>query len=226
LDFTAVSFQYQAYPFQQYNVLYNELLHIENSAERKRTLDNSMRLARDWTIANREGHPQRTWVDLSRDEKACFGVAVQRECSRNLGWRTGVFAEYSDANTTNVPDAVITGIEVEIKSSSQGWFGIRSKQVGHWALLFDSDNVIGDYRLGLLFVELEHLTDSKNDASKKSLTASALKAVDWVVTSNFLSEPSEFPRWRLKEIAAEKRERNKAAKAEREAAALVLSVAA
>jgi hypothetical protein len=186
-------------PAYYYHTLRNELIDVAGNPTRLRDFHAAVAFAVVWTIANREGFPERKWEDLTREEKANIGIAIQREVSRACGWQFGVLREYSDTSTS-VPDAIIFGVPVEIKTSTRSWFGIRAAQVDHWAILFDIDPVHGDIRVGLFFIKSEHLTEADNDASKKSLNADALREVEWLIEANFLGQVYRAPGERNAEI--------------------------
>jgi hypothetical protein len=195
------------FPDYRYDAVRNDLLEIKFNPIRRQHFLEDIHFAVKWTIGDRPGFFPRDWDECVREEKSVLGIAVAREMCRRGVWKSGVHREFVDDDTnTNTPDAIVRDVPVEIKVSARKWFGVRKKQIGHLATLFDICPVYGDIRVGLLVIKPEHLNDSVNDASKQGLSTDCLNSeVEWIVHENFRGLEYRLPGQRAKDaLAAQK----------------------
>lgn len=202
------------FPAFRYDAVRNDLLDIKFNPTRRQHFIEDILFGVKWTIGDRPGFFPRDWDECVREEKSVLGIAFAREMCRRGYWKSGVHREYVDDDTnTNTPDAIVRDVPVEIKVSARKWFGVRKKQIGHLATLFDVCPVYGDIRVGLLVIKPEHLNDSVNDASKQGLSTDCLNnEVEWIVHENFRGLEYRLPGQRAKDALAAQKTAAKAAK--------------
>lgn len=191
-----------------------ELKNIESSPQRSATLDEAIRVAIDWTLGNNPRFEPRVWDQLVREEKSVVGSAVAREVVRYLGWTDKRLRDYrfkldKDGKidvVTNLPDAIVQDVVVEVKASCGLYYGCRQCQLGEVAIIFDICPYFGDYRVGVVGIDRTILGAAKNDAQKWQISPDAIKhAIKWVIHRNYTGIAYREPRLRCREAAAEQR---------------------
>ena len=78
-------------------------------------------------------------------------------------------------------DTIIAGIDVDIKTTMNKNWMIAPECWNEWLILFKTNLVENHYSMGLFLANEHHLTTSKNQDNKKSVTSEGKETITWLI---------------------------------------------